>query len=144
MNKKLIANVFISIEATSQQVWNALVNPDAIRQSMYSTHVVSDWREGGQIVWQGIWQGNSFVDRGVILKLVPGHTLQYNFFNSLSGLPDKPENHHTVTIELSANKTGTHVSLTQDNNADDTERAHYEELWKMMLANLKKLIEEAK
>jgi len=37
----------------------------------------------------------------VILKLEPLQTLKYSHFSPLSGLTDKPENYHTVTVELS-------------------------------------------
>jgi activator of Hsp90 ATPase-like protein len=57
-------------------------------------------------------------------------------------LPDKPENHHTVTIELSPEGKQTHVSLTQDNNASEQERAESEKNWEMMLTSLKKFVEQ--
>ena len=81
-------------------------------------------------------------DKGVILQLKPGRTLQYSHFSPLSGLPDKPENYHTITIELSANGNQTFVSLTQDNNATEGARAHSEKNWGMMLAALKKFLEQ--
>jgi len=45
MNKNLIARASITINANSTQVWNALVDPQAIRQYMFGTNVVTDWRE---------------------------------------------------------------------------------------------------
>jgi hypothetical protein len=42
---------------------------------------------------------------------------------------------------LSETVGGTDVSLTQDNNATDEERAHSEQNWLMMLAALKKYVE---
>jgi len=68
--------------------------------------------------------------------------LQYSHFSPLSGLPEKPENYHTVTIELGTEGTGTAVSLLQDNNPTDQAREHSEKNWNMMLASLKKLLEQ--
>jgi len=71
VNKGLIANASIFISATAAKVWNALTNPELIRQYMFGTNVVSDWREGSPIVWKGEWQGTTYEDKGVILKLKP-------------------------------------------------------------------------
>jgi uncharacterized protein YndB with AHSA1/START domain len=142
MDKNLIARASISINAPREDVWKALVNPEAIKQYMFGTTVVSDWHEGSPIVWKGEWQGSSYEDKGVILQLKPGRTIQYSHFSPLSGVPDRPENYHTVTIELSADGNQTHVALTQDKNATDEERADSEKNWGMMLAALKEFLEQ--
>jgi uncharacterized protein YndB with AHSA1/START domain len=142
MDKNLIAKTSISINASSEKVWDALVNPEAIKQYMFGTNVVSDWHEGSPIVWKGEWQGKSYEDKGVILQFKPGRTIRYSHFSPLSGLPDKPENYHTVTIELLADGNQTPVSLAQDNNATEEDRAHSEKNWGMMLAALKKFLEQ--
>ena len=67
---------------------------------------------------------------------------QYSHFSPLSGLPDKPENYHTVTIVLARHGHQTDVTLTQDNNATDAERAESEKNWAMMLEALKKFLEQ--
>jgi hypothetical protein len=77
----------------------------------------------------------------VIRKLKPRRTLQYTHFSPLSGLPDQPENYHTVTIQLAAEGDKTRVSLTQVNNPTEEARAHSESNWGMMLGGLKKFIE---
>lgn len=142
MDTKLIAAASITIDAPSTKVWNALVSPEAIKQYMFGTHVVSDWKEGSQIVWKGEWQGKPYEDKGVILQFKQGRTLQYSHFSPLSGLPDKPESYHTVTIDLSNEGTQTGVSLTQDNNPNEEAREHSEKNWGVMLSGLKKFLEE--
>jgi uncharacterized protein YndB with AHSA1/START domain len=42
MEINLIAKASISIDAPRLQVWEALVNPEAIHQYMFGTHVVSE------------------------------------------------------------------------------------------------------
>jgi len=118
------------------------VTPEAIKQYMFGANVISDWREGSPIVWKGEWQGKSYEDKGVILRIKPGRMIRYSHFSPLSGLPDKPENYHTVTIELSAEGNQTHVSLNQDNNPTEEARAHSEKNWRMMLSSLKKFLEQ--
>ena len=142
MNKNLIAKASININASSEKVWDAFVNPEAIKQYMFGTNVVSDWREGSSIIWKGEWQGKPYEDKGTILQFKPGRKIQYNHFSPLSGLPDKPENYHTVTVELSVKGNQTLVLLTQDNNANQEERLYSEKNWEMMLTGLKKFVEQ--
>jgi uncharacterized protein YndB with AHSA1/START domain len=130
-----------TIDASRAKVWNALTNPEVISQYMFGTHVVSEWREGSPIVWQGEWQGRKYEDKGVILKLIPEQVIRYSHFSPLSGMPDAPENYHTVNVELKGDERQTTVSLTQDHNATEEERRHSEENWVSMLSGLKKLLE---
>jgi uncharacterized protein YndB with AHSA1/START domain len=143
MREDYIAKRSITIDAPVAKVWGALVNPDMIRQYLFGTNVVSDWKEGGSIVWKGEWEGKSYEDKGVILRLEPGRVLQYTHFSPLSGLPDIAENYHTVTLELSSQGKRTLLTLSQDNNATEQEREHSEKNWGIMLAALKQLLENS-
>ena len=142
MDKNLIARTSVTVNAPKTKVWNALVSPEAIKQYMFGTNVVSDWREGSPIIWKGEWQGKSYEDKGVLLQLKPERTVQYSHFSPLSGLPDKRENYHIVTIELSGEGNQTRVSLAQDNNPTELARDHSEKNWEMMLIALKKFLEQ--
>jgi len=136
-----IARASLTVDAPRAKVWDALVNPKAIKQYMFGAAVVSDWREGSPIVWKGEWQGKPYEDKGTLLEVEPGRTLRYSHFSPLSGLPDEPGNYHTVTIELSGEGNQTRVALAQDNNPTDEARVHSEKNWGMMLAALKKFLE---
>jgi uncharacterized protein YndB with AHSA1/START domain len=129
MEKGIVAHATTAIDAPIAEVWNALVNPKQIKQYMFGADVVSNWNEGSPIVWRGEWQGKPYEDKGVILRLEPGRRIQYSHFSPLSGLPDSPDNYHTVTIELSQKPPITHVSLSQDNNASEQAREHSEKNW---------------
>jgi uncharacterized protein YndB with AHSA1/START domain len=142
MKENLIAKASIDINVSSKKVWKALVTPEAIKQYMFGTNVVSDWHEGSTIFWRGEWQGKPYEDKGTILQFKPEQKIQYSHFSPLSGVPDKPENYHTVTVELSASGNQTHVVLTQDNNANEEERVHSEQNWEMMLTSLKRFVEQ--
>ena len=142
MDRGLVAKASIVINAPVGKVWNALINPDVIKQYMFGTTLVSDWREGSPIVWKGEWQGKKYEDKGVILQLKPKRLIQYSHFSPLSGKPDTPENYHTVTIEIVSDEAATAVSLSQDNNENEEERKHSEKNWQMMLEGLKKLLEK--
>jgi uncharacterized protein YndB with AHSA1/START domain len=141
MNKGFIAKASISINAPVGRVWDALTNPELIRQYMFGTNVISDWKKRSHIIWKGEWEGNKYEDKGVILKLEPNRLIQYSHFSPLLGQQDLQENYHTVTIELSGKGKQTFVSLLQDNNATEEDREHSEKNWKIMLDGLKKLLE---
>ncbi len=139
--KGLVAKASISITAPIDKVWSAFTSPETIKLYMFGTTVVSDWTEGGPIVWKGEWQGREYEDKGVILKLEPKHLIKYTHFSPLSGKQDLPENYHKVTVELTAEDSETLVALSQDNNENEEERKHSESNWKDMLKKLKALLE---
>lgn len=138
----LIAKASTTLDAPIERVWEALTNPKLIRQFMFGTEAVSDWKAGSPIVWKGIWQGKSYEDKGTILKIEPPHLLQYSHFSPLSGVPDLPENYHTLTYVLTTRGAKTLVELSQDNNASDEEVQHSTGMWEQLLVSLKKVVEE--
>lgn len=143
MSKNLVAKSKTVIEAPKDKVWAALVSADAIKQYMFGTDVESDWRKGSQITWTGEMNGKKYEDKGVILKIEPEQTLQYTHLSSLSGKAERPENYHTIKIDLSGSGDETEVSLSQDNNPDEKARKESEKNWAAMLAGLKKYVEKS-
>jgi uncharacterized protein YndB with AHSA1/START domain len=144
MSQDLIATASITTSANLEKTWDALLNPDAIKQYMFGTNIVTNWREGGDITWKGEWQGKAYEDTGTVLRVDPEEMLQYDHFSPMAGLPDTPENHHTVTITLSKVDGQTTITLTQDHNATEEAKAHSEKNWMMMLEGLKKYLEAGK
>lgn len=142
MIKTFIAKTSTTIKAPIAKVWDALTNPDIIKQYMFGTNTISDWKEGGPIVWRGEWEGKAYEDKGQILKIEKERLLEYTHFSPLKGKPDAPENYHTVAITLENGDECTRVTLTQDNNATQEAREHSEKNWSMMLDGLKKLLEQ--
>jgi uncharacterized protein YndB with AHSA1/START domain len=142
MAVNLVARASIVIDAPLARVWDGLVDPQAIKQYLFGTTVVSQWTVGSAIVWKGEWKGQTYEDKGVILALEPNRRLQYSHFSPLSGLPDVPGNYHTVTFELAQGGGRTRVSLTQDHNATAEARDHSEQNWRVVLEGLKRLLEK--
>ncbi len=140
--QKFIAKAEVDINAPASKVWEALITPEIVKQYFFGSEVVSDWQVGSPIIWKGIWKDKPYEDKGVILKVEEGKTLQYTHFSSLAGVPDEPENYHTLTYELSGEGDQTHVILSQDNNASEEEKDHSQKMWEMMLESLKKLLEK--
>jgi uncharacterized protein YndB with AHSA1/START domain len=141
MAKGLTATATETLHAAKGRVWQALVDPAAIKQYMFGADVVSDWREGSPIVWKGEWKGKPYEDKGVILRVKPNETLEYTHYSPLTGAPDVPDSYHTVTVTLTGEGAQTRVSIAQDNNADDEARKHSEANWNAMLGGLRKYVE---
>ncbi|HEX5130741.1 MAG TPA: SRPBCC domain-containing protein [Usitatibacter sp.] len=139
---KLIAKSSTTIRAPTDHVWKALTDPAAIEHYMFGAKVDSEWHEGSPITWKGEYQGKAYEDKGRILEMRRGKRLRYSHFSPMAGLPDSPENYHTVTIDLEGSGGDTRVSLTQDNNSDEKARAHSEKNWDAMLQGLKKYVEQ--
>ncbi len=142
MDKKLVAKAVITINASVQNVWEALTKPEIIKQYMFGADVVSDWSVGSSIVWKGEWKGKPYEDKGKILQFDEQRTLQYSHFSPMEGKPDMLENYHTVTITLEGDGKATKVMLMQDNNPTKEYQQHSEKNWQMMLDSLKKLLEK--
>jgi uncharacterized protein YndB with AHSA1/START domain len=141
MSKGLTSTASVTIDAPTAEVWDAFTNPAIIKQYMFGTDAVSEWKEGSPIVWKGEYEGREYEDKGVILELRPERLLRYSHYSPLSGQPDVPESYHTVTVELIGRGTRTDVRLTQDNNATEEARDHTAQNWQGMLEALKKLLE---
>jgi len=141
MNKKFTTKVVISIKAPASKVWDALTKPELIKQYLFGTQVTTDWQVGSPITYEGVWEGKPYKDKGTILQVEQGRLLVSTFWSALAGLPDVPENYQTISYELSAEGSGTKLTLTQDNNNTQEDANHSEQNWKMVLEGMKKLLE---
>jgi uncharacterized protein YndB with AHSA1/START domain len=142
MSKTYIAKAAIIINTPASKVWDALTEPDLIKQYLFGTEVATDWQVGSPITYKGTWEGKTYEDKGKILQVEPGRLLVSTYWSSLSSVPDIPENYQTVRYELSAESDGTRLTITQDNNDTQEAAAHSEQNWKMVLDGIKKLLEE--
>lgn len=141
MSVNLIAKASVTIHAPLAKVWQALTDPEMIRQYFYDTEVITDWKVGSPIVWKGEWEGKEYLEKGTILKSEPQRLLQYTYFSSLSGLEDVPENYANITYELDEDDGVTTLTVRQENIADENAREQSEKNWAMLLGNLKQLLE---
>lgn len=142
MNDKFTAKASTVIDARAAKVWEALTKPELIKQYLFGTEVSSDWKVGSPITYKGEWQGKPFEDKGKILEMKPGESLVSTHWSPLSGVPDSPENYHTVAYTLLEKDGKTEVTITQDNNANEEEKSHSEQNWKQVLEGMKKLLEK--
>lgn len=142
MDDTLTAHAETTIDAPVAEVWDALVNPVKIKRYMFGTDVVTDWRPGSSIVWKGEWQGQPYEDKGEVVAIEPERFLVVTHYPPLSGAEDVPANYHTLRYELRPDGDATHVTITQDKNENQEDRAHAEETWTALLSGLKTFLEE--
>ncbi|MGN8026035.1 SRPBCC domain-containing protein [Microbacterium sp. 22242] len=57
MSEDHVATSRIRIDAFADRVWQVLTDPQAVREFMFGTTVLTDWKPGSPIRWQGEWQG---------------------------------------------------------------------------------------
>ena len=141
MNKGLIAKASTTVNVSVIRVWDALTNPEIIKQYMFGTNVISNWKEGSPITYDGEYQGKKYHDKGVIKKVDPGKILQSTYWSSIGGKEDKPENYNLVTYKLSPKDDKTIVTLIQDNVNSEKEKEHVIDNWKSVLKKLKEVAE---
>ncbi len=144
MDKGFTAKSTMEINAPVPKVWDALVNPDLIKQYLFGTEVNTDWKVGSPITYKGVWEGKPFEDKGTILKIEREALLVSTYWSAFSGLPDSPEYYQTVRYELKPNGGGrTTMTVTQDNIKSEEDVSRYEQNWNMTLEAIKKVVESS-
>jgi len=107
------AQVSKMITASPEEIWAALTTPRIMKSYFLGADVSSDFQVGSPITFRGQFKGKSYEDHGAIQTADPQRRLAFTHFSPLGGLPDQPENYHTVTFDLAAVKGGTQVTLTR-------------------------------
>ncbi|MCY7409583.1 MAG: SRPBCC domain-containing protein [Chitinophagales bacterium] len=130
------------IAAPKSKVWDAIINPEIIKQYLFGTEAKSDWKVGSTITYSGMWEGKSYEDKGNILAMETEKFFKYNYWSSMSGTEDKPENYAEITYELSEEPEGTLFTLSQSAIPTQELHDHHEKNWKMVLEGMKKVIEQ--
>jgi uncharacterized protein YndB with AHSA1/START domain len=133
-----IARADKRMDATPEQVWRALTDPELVKEYFFGTTLSTDWKVGSPITYSGEWEGKPYEDKGKVLEVDEPRLLVTSFFSPMSGKPDVPENYQTVTyrIEPAAAGDGVHVTVEQDNKADAEAAEHSSSNWQSMLDGL--------
>ena len=142
MKSNIKAQASINIHATIANVWEALTNPDIIRKYFFGTNTITDWEVGSPIKFKGEWEGKSYEDKGTILEMQKNKLIKYDYWSSMSGIEDKPENYVIVTYQLSGDNENVTLTVLQENIPDEKMKTHSEENWNKVLQELKKVVEK--
>lgn len=139
--KKLVLEKSIELDATLASVWDALINPAIIKQYLFNTEAVSDWKEGSPLYFRGEWEGKSYEDKGRIEKMIPNRLFLYKYWSAFSGKPDIAENYANITYVLTPMNGKVRLTITQDNIDSEEIKQHSDQNWGVVLETLKKIVE---
>ena len=143
MRQDLIVSQSIEINAPISKVWDALTNPEIIKEYLFGTETVTDWKVGNEVIFQGDYEGQQYRDKGVVQENVLNELLSYSYWSGFSGLEDKPENYSTVTYRLkSVDDDKTELTWTQKGYANEQVHEHSQSGMQEFLEGIKKIIEK--
>jgi uncharacterized protein YndB with AHSA1/START domain len=134
----------IEVNAPAAKVWKVLTDAAIVKQYFFGTNVKSDWKKGSPIIWEGEWEGKNYQDTGKILDIDPGKFIKYNYWSSMSGTEDKPENYADISYSLSENNNKTVLTITQGNITSEESKSHSEQNWQSVFGKMKEMVESGK
>ena len=142
MNQDLVVSQSININAPSPKVWDALTNPDIIKEYLFGTETITDWQPGNPVFFQGEYGEIKYKDRGVVVENVLHQKLSYTYWSGFTGLEDKPENYSLVTYTLK-NDTDDITNFTWTQKGFATEEGYQHSLGGMtaFLEQIKAIVE---
>jgi uncharacterized protein YndB with AHSA1/START domain len=145
MRQDLVVSKSIDINASPTKVWDALTNPEIIKEYLFGTETITDWKVGSDIVFQGVYGDKneySYRDKGIVRENVLNELISYNYWSGFSGLEDKPENYSLVTYTLidKGNNT-TNFTWTQKGFATEEGYQHSVGGMDEFLKKIKEIIE---
>jgi uncharacterized protein YndB with AHSA1/START domain len=141
MGRDLVATADIAIEAPRATVWRVVTDAALLSQAFFGAQVDTDWRVGSPITFSGEWEGKRFRDKGEVVAVQANELLRFTHYSPMSGLPDTPDNYHTVTFELSDRDRHTELTITQTNVGSEEEQRHSEANWERVAQVAKDLAE---
>ena len=150
MSEPLIITNTIQIDAPRAQVWDVLTNPAKTKLYMYGCEVITDWKPGSTIFWDGEYEGQvtRFV-KGHVVEYRPEEYLAYTVIDPNNAeVPDIPENYLTVTYALEEKDGKTTLTVTQGDYAGvaDGQKRYEDSMaadgWNSILASIKSVVEE--
>lgn len=131
----------ITINATTEKVWDILTNPEMVKRWQYGSELQTTWEPGTSIKFKTAWEDKIFEQWGQVLEIRPNELIKYSLFAPRTDLEDKPENYFIMKYVLTDNNGHTKLEIIQEDNRPDAvqEEAQGEE--NPTLKSLKNLAE---
>ncbi len=142
LNKSLKLTVSIDLNSSIDKVWFTLTDKEMIKQYFWGTETNTDWKEGSPISFTGTWEGTAYEDKGFILKLEKGKIFKHSYWSSFWGTEYNADDVSIITYEVSKNGQLTTLTVTQEGFKDQKSHDHSVESWKVILNNIKNLLEK--
>lgn len=143
MREDLEVSNSIDINADSTKVWKSLTDPEIIKDYLFGTETVTDWKPGSEVVFQGEYEGKKYRDHGIVKENVENKLLSYTYWSGMSGLEDKPENYSLITYTLKPIEDNiTTFTWTQKGYADEDSYNHTMNGMDDFLKKIKEVVEK--
>jgi len=137
----------IHINASPEEVWDALVNPVKIEFYMFGSIARSDWKPESPLeFYMKIDEKDILVVKGKIINSDPPFLLEHTLFPAASTIEDIPDNYLTITYLFEPGSDGCRLTLNQSGFSTAAEGAkRYEDTvkgWEIALPKLIEVIEK--
>jgi uncharacterized protein YndB with AHSA1/START domain len=143
MNHQLSVTTSVQIAAPASKIWKALTEPEIIKQYLFGTETITDWKVGSEIVFQGEYDGTSYKDKGIVQQNIPNELLSYLYWSAFMGIEDKPENYSLVTCSIKPlDADHSEFTWTQKGFANEKSHQHSESGMNAFLNGMKTVIEQ--
>jgi uncharacterized protein YndB with AHSA1/START domain len=133
----------VTIGVPIERVWAALTTPEVIKRWFFGVDTETDWRVGNPLVHRGEYRGKPYEDKGEIVRFEPPRLLVHTHWSDLSGTPDRSEHYQEVSWALSERDGATELTITERNLPSEEAKATSDQSWRVVLQNLKDLLEDA-
>lgn len=129
----------IYIRTTAAKLWQALTDPQFVRQYWFDTTVQCSWTKGAP--WRMVSPDGSLMDSGEILEIDPPRRMVIRWQNEWK--PElKAEGPTRCTFELEPVDSSVKLTITHESERPESEMiAAVSGGWPRLLSNLKSLIE---
>ena len=129
----------VVVQATPEQVWDALTNPEKTRHYYYGTDILSDWRPGSRWTSES---GDELYLEGELIEVDPPRRVVQTFHVAIEE-PAASDAPSRVTWEVTpVDATTTRVRMIHEGMGEAT-RAYVEGGWEQILSGLKRVVESA-
>lgn len=104
----------IDINATPEQIWDALTNPDKIEEYMFGARCESDWKPGSKADFTVLKDDNAVkVVKGEVIRSQPKQLLEHTILPVSKDIDDTLENYIVVIYEIHEQDGSNRLSITQ-------------------------------
>ncbi len=133
----------IVINSKAESIWDVLTNPDKIKQYLFGSEAITDWKVGNPVIFQRNSGDKIYRDKGEILEVIQNKLLKFSYWSSQEGYDDIAENYSFITYTLETKSDNT-IKLTylREKIPIEFEQKNQERYLRGMLENIKKIAEE--
>ncbi|TPG36365.1 SRPBCC family protein [Flavobacterium pectinovorum] len=131
----------IYLNAPIEKVWNALTQPELVKQWQYGSDLITDWKVDNEIRFRNEWEGQVFEQWGTVLEIIQNQKIKYSLFFPRPELEDKPENYFIMSYILFEENQKVKLEIIQEDNRPDAVQEEPQGDENPILQGLKALIE---